>query len=153
MTIGRNKVRAVAEAATIQYANGKTQARRPAGAGRFAPYVGFHIEVGRDDAIDAALYQAEIPVMEIKHQRPGGAEIVKHWDLGETVRLYVVSSGPVAPTVAGSLAGANARETAEAGIGLRWGRASARSWPCAATSTCWSGLAASSWCSSRCAAG
>lgn len=121
MTIGRNRVRPVSDAATLQYASGKTQARRPAHTGRFAPYVGFHIEAGRDGELDEAMRQAGISLMEIKHQRPGGAEIVKHWDLGETVKLYVVSSGPVAPTVAGSLAGGNARETAEAGIGLRWG--------------------------------
>lgn len=119
--IGRNKVRAVAEAVTLQYANGKSQARRPIGTGRFAAYVGFHIEAGRDGELDDAMRTAKVPLCEIKHQRPGGAEIVKHWDLGETVKLYPVTSGPVAPTVAGSLAGANARETAEAGIGLRWG--------------------------------
>jgi hypothetical protein len=121
MTIGRNKVKAVSDAATLQYASGKTQARRTLGAGRFAPHVGFHVEAGRDGDLDEAMRQAQVPLMEIKHQRPGGAEIVKHWDLGETVKLYPVSSGPVAPTVAGSLAGGNARETAEAGIGLRWG--------------------------------
>jgi hypothetical protein len=121
MTIGRNKVRPVADAATLQYASGKTQARRPAGSGRFAPHVGFHVEAGRDGDLDEAMRSALIPLMEIKHQRPGGAEVVKHWDLGESVTLYPVSSGPVAPTVAGSLAGGNARETAEAGIGLRWG--------------------------------
>lgn len=119
--IGRNKVRAVVDAATLQYANGKSQARRSVGAGRFAPYVGFHIEAGRDGELDEAMRAASVPLCEIKHQRPGGAEIVKHWDLGETVKLYPVTSGPVAPTVAGSLAGGNARATAEAGIGLRWG--------------------------------
>lgn len=119
--IGRNKVRAVTDAATLQYANGKSQARRSVGAGRFAAYVGFHIEAGRDGELDDAMRAAKVPQVEIKHQRPGGAEIVKHWDLGETVKIYPVTSGPVAPTVAGSLAGGNARETAEAGIGLRWG--------------------------------
>jgi hypothetical protein len=121
MTIGRNKVRPVSDAAVLQYASGKTQARRPVGAGRFAAHVGFHIEAGRDGELDEAMRLAQVPLMEIKHQRPGGAEVVKHWDLGETVKLYVVSSGPVAPTVAGSLAGGNAHATAEAGIGLRWG--------------------------------
>lgn len=119
--IGRNKVRAVQDAATLQYANGKSVARKTLGTGRFAPYVGFHIEAGRDNELDEAMREAKIPQCEIKHQRPGGAEIVRHWDLGESIKLYPVTSGPVAPTVAGSLAGANARETAEAGIGLRWG--------------------------------
>lgn len=119
--IGRNKVRVAQDAATLQYANGKSVARRTLGNGRFAPYVGFHIEAGRDGELDEAMREAKVALVEIKHQRPGGAEIVKHWDLGDRVRLYPVTSGPVAPTVAGSLAGGNARETAEAGIGLRWG--------------------------------
>jgi len=119
--IGRNKVRVAQDAATLQYANGKSVARRTLGVGRFAPYVGFHIEVGRDDELDAAMREAKLTVVEIKHQRPGGAEVVKHWDLGDSVRLYVVTSGPVAPTVAGSLSGGNAHATAEAGLGLRWG--------------------------------
>jgi hypothetical protein len=119
--IGRNKVRVAQDAATLQYANGKSVARRTLGTGRFAPYVGFHIEAGRDGELDEAMREAKVALVEIKHQRPGGAEVVKHWDLGDGVRLYPVTSGPVAPTVAGSLAGANARETAEAGIGLRWG--------------------------------
>jgi hypothetical protein len=46
---------------------------------------------------------------------------VRHWFLGESVRLYPITSGPVAPTVATSLSGRSARLTSEAGIGLRWG--------------------------------
>jgi hypothetical protein len=120
--IGRNRVQAVADAATLQYANGKSVARATVGSGRFAPHVGFHIEVGRDVELDEAMRTAKIPQIEIKHQRQGGAEIVRHWSLGETIRLYPVTSGPVAPTVAGSLSGRSARLTAEAGIGLRWGQ-------------------------------
>lgn len=117
MSIGRNTVRAVAEASTLQWSNGKTQAR-PAGVGRFGPHVGFHIEVGRDEELDRALHSLGTRVIEIKHQRSGGAEVVKHWDMGETVRLHVITSGPVASTAAQSVA--QARDTAEAGIGLRW---------------------------------
>jgi len=121
MTIGRNRVRIVQDAPTLQYANGKSVARRTLGAGRFAPFVGFHIEAGRDGEIDEAMREAKVALVEIKHQRPGGAEIVKHWALDDSLGFYPVTSGPVAPTVAGSLAGGNARETADAGIGLRWG--------------------------------
>lgn len=119
--IGRNRVRSVQEAPTLQWANGKSNARLAPGSGRFVPFVGFHIEVGRDAECDAALRDANVPQCEIKHQRPGGAEIVRHWNLGERVRFYVITSGPVAPTVAASLADRNAQATAEAGIGLRWG--------------------------------
>lgn len=117
--IGRNRVQAITEAITLQYANGKNMAR-PAGSKRFSPYIGFHIEVGRDDELDARLRAARIEQIEIKHQRQGGAEIVRHWALGEMIHFHVVTSGPVAQTVAGSL-GRNAHATAAAGIGLRWG--------------------------------
>jgi hypothetical protein len=119
--IGRNKVQAVQEAATLQYANGKSVARQTIGSGRFTPLVGFHIEVGKDADLDEAMRAAKVIPIEIKHQRQGGAEIVRHWFIGESVRLYPITSGPVAPTVAGSLAGRNARLTSEAGIGMRWG--------------------------------
>jgi hypothetical protein len=119
--IGRNKVQAVQEAATLQYANGKSVARQTIGSGRFAPLVGFHIEVGRDADLDEAMRSAKVAQIEIKHQRQGGAEIVRHWFIGESVRLYPITSGPVAPTVAGSLSGRSARQTSEAGIGMRWG--------------------------------
>jgi hypothetical protein len=119
--IGRNRIQAVQDAATLQYANGKSMARMSIGNGRFSPLVGFHIEVGRDDELDAAMQRAQIAQIEIKHQRIGGAEIVRHWHLGEQIQLYVVTGGPVAPTIAGSLQGRNAAQTAEAGIGMRWG--------------------------------
>jgi hypothetical protein len=119
--IGRNRVRAIQDAVTLQYANGKSLARQTPGSGRFTPYVGFHIEVGKDAELDTALQTAGLNQIEIKHQRSGGAEIVRHWAVGEHSRIYPVTSGPVAPSVASSLAGNNAQATAEAGIGLRWG--------------------------------
>jgi hypothetical protein len=97
-------------------------ARATIGSGRFTPLVGFHIEVGKDEETDALLGAAKVAQIEIKHQRQGGAEIVRHWFVGERVRLFPITSGPVAPTVAGSLAGRSAAATAAAGIGLRWGQ-------------------------------
>jgi hypothetical protein len=119
--IGRNKVQQLVDAPTLQYANGKSVARQTLGSGRFVPLVGFHVEVGKDADLDEALGAAKVAQIEIKHQRQGGAEIVRHWFIGESVRLYPVTSGPVAPTVAASLAGRAAAATAAAGIGLRWG--------------------------------
>jgi hypothetical protein len=119
--IGRNKMQAVQEAATLQYANGKSVARQTIGSGRFTPLVGFHIEVGKDADLDEAMRAAKVAQIEIKHQRQGGAEIVRHWFIGESVRIYPITSGPIAPTVAGSLSGRSARHTSEAGIGMRWG--------------------------------
>jgi hypothetical protein len=120
--IGRNTVQPAAEAATLQYANGKSLARSTPSAGRFVPFVGFHVEVGKDGELDDAMRAAKIAQIEIKHQRQGGAEIVRHWALGEQLRFFPVTSGPVAATVAASLSGRNARLTAEAGIGMRWGQ-------------------------------
>lgn len=121
-TIGRNTVRTVQDATIVQYANGKTVARALHGAGRFMPFVGFHAEAGKDSDFDAALQHAGIPLIEIKHQRQGGANIVRHWCFGEKIAFYPITSGPVAPTVATSLSDRNAHDTAEAGIGLRWGQ-------------------------------
>jgi hypothetical protein len=68
--------------------------------------------------------EAGISQMEIRHPRQGGqAQIVRHWNLGEQLRIFPVTSGPVAPTVAASLSQRNIAATVEAGIGVRWGRA------------------------------
>ena len=85
------------------------------------------MEVGKDEELDAAMLAAKITQVEIKHQRTGGAEIVRHWSLPHSLAFYPVTSGPVAPSVTGSLAGRNATLTAEAGLGLRWGKGDERS--------------------------
>lgn len=121
MTIGRNTPRTVTDAPTLQWANGKSFYRQTLGTGRFVPFVGFHIEAGRDGELDQAMLAAKMPQIEMKHQRPAGVEIVRHWSLGEDLVLHPITSGPVAPTVAGSCAERNAQATADAGIGLRWG--------------------------------
>lgn len=123
MSIPRNTPRpAVPDAVSLQWSNGKSIARPAGSSGRFAPHVGFHVEVGKDAALDATLDELAWPKIEIKHQRPGGAEIVQHWDLSPEIELLPLTAGPVASTVGACLANGNARETAEAGIGLHWGR-------------------------------
>jgi hypothetical protein len=119
--IGRNKVRVVQESATLQYANGKSMARMTPGSGRFTPLVGFHVEAGKDSDLDMAMQAAKVAQIEIKHQRPGGAEIIRHWHIGERIAFYPVTSGPIAATVAASLSERNVQATAEAGLGMRWG--------------------------------
>jgi hypothetical protein len=116
----RNKVQAVAEAVTLQYANGKTVYRKEVGKGRFVPFVGFHIEVGKSEAVDEALKAENIPQIEIKHQRQGGAEIVRHWNLGEQVKIFPLTSGPLANTIAGCLSDRLLDETLDAGLAMRW---------------------------------
>ncbi|NWG22775.1 MAG: hypothetical protein HXY39_20920 [Chloroflexi bacterium] len=123
MAIGRNKIRQLADAMTIQWANGKNEARLTPGSGRFVSHVGWYAEVGRDDEFDTFMQRASVPQMEIRHPRQGApAQIVRHWNLGERLRLFPVTSGPVAATVAASLAQRNIGATIEAGIGMRWGR-------------------------------
>lgn len=120
--IGRNRIQRTQDVATLQYANGKSLARASLSMGRFAPYIGFHVEAGKDADLDEAMRAAKVGQIEIKHQRQGGAEVVRHWGLGEHIRFYPVTSGPVAATVAGSLSGRNRQRTIEAGIGARWGQ-------------------------------
>lgn len=117
----RNKVIPKVDAPTIQWANGKSMGRL--GDGRFAPYVGFHTEVAKTgEALAAALAAAKVPQGEIKHPRQGGAEIVKHWMLGEALTFYPLTEGPQAPTIAALNAPEQRAATAAAGIGLRWAR-------------------------------
>ena len=111
----------IPDAVALQWANGKSQGRAGQ-ATRFGPFVGFHIEVGKDGELDALLAELAWPTVDIKHQRPGGAEVVRHWDLSEELHFLPITAGPVAPTVGASLANGNAAKTAEAGIGLHWGR-------------------------------
>jgi hypothetical protein len=123
MSIGRNRVRMVQDAMTVQWANGKNEARLTPGQGRFVSHVGFYAEVGKDHEFDSAMESAGISQMEIRHPRQGGpAQVVRHWNLGEQIRLFPITSGPVAPTVAASLSQRNVAATVEAGIGIRWGR-------------------------------
>lgn len=123
MSIGRNTVRQIQDAPSIQWANGRNEARVTPGAGRFVSHVGWYSEVGRDADFDAWLQGLQTPQLEMRHPRQGGpAAIVRHWNLGERIRLYPVTSGPVAPTVAASLSARCIAPTIEAGIGIRWGR-------------------------------
>lgn len=120
MSIPRNKpAPAAVDAVALQWANGKSMGRAVGTKDRFAPFVGFHIEVGKDDDLDRALHGLGMPVVEIKHQRPGGAEVIRHWALGEELTLFVVTAGPPVAAMAGCTA--HPAETAAAGIGARWG--------------------------------
>lgn len=117
MTIPRNQPQAIADVPILQWASGHTQARG-AGGGRFAPFVGFHIERGKDAELDTLLGAAHTPHIEIRHPRPGGSAIVPHWSFGESIRFYPITAGPPATTISGCLRLADA--TAAAGIGLNW---------------------------------
>lgn len=111
----------IPDAVTLQWANGKPVSRAPGSSARFLPFVGFHIEAGKDAELDAVARVAGLPQIEIKHQRSGGAEVVAHWYLGEAVDLLPITAGPVASTIPASLSNGLAKRTADAGIGLRWG--------------------------------
>jgi hypothetical protein len=103
---------------SLQWSNGKSVARTANTDTRFMPLVGWHIEMGRSDLVDQALHTANTARIEIKHQRPGGAEIKPHWYLSEQIVVYLVTAGPYATTIGGLL-----REpeiAADSGIGVAW---------------------------------
>lgn len=117
MSIGRTVPAVTVDAVSLQWANGKTQARMVNSTARFGPFVGFHIEIGKDEDLDRRLQAMRTAQIEIKHQRDGGT-IVHHWSLGEAIRFYPVTSGPPADTIAGCLR--NTAASAANGIGVRW---------------------------------
>lgn len=120
--IGRNQPRPnIPAAVALQWANGKTIARAPGSNDDFTSFVGFYIQIGKDANLDEALATARMAQVEIEHQRENGSQIVTHWNLGKTIDLLPITSGPVASSVSASTLTA-ATETAAAGIGLRWGR-------------------------------
>jgi hypothetical protein len=118
-TRGRNKAVVIAaERTALQWANGRTEYRQPNG--RFGPLVGFHVEVGKCAAFDALAEEAELARITIRHPREGGAPaLVEHWHLGEAVRVYPLTYGPLATAMAGATKIAD-RMADEAGIVASW---------------------------------
>ena len=118
----RNKLITVSDALPLQWANGKAEIRRTPGQGRFVTgEVGWYAEAGKSAEFDGWATKHGLPTMEIRHPRPTGpAEVVTHWNLGERVGFIPISSGPVAESVPASLKGQAIRQTAQAGLGLRW---------------------------------
>lgn len=124
MLPSRNSVQQITEAPRIQWANGKNEIRSKPGEGRFVTGIpGWHSEAGKDAEFDAWCESIGLLMCQIRHPRQGApAQIATHWWLGEQIQFYPLTSGPVAPNVAQSLARQNHTRTAEAGIGVRWGR-------------------------------
>jgi hypothetical protein len=116
----RNTVHQVAEAPVIQYSSGHSKGRTLGTTNPFLAFIGFYSEQGKDEAFDAACHAAGANQIEVRHQRQGGSEVKRHWSFGERLSLYLLTSGPVAATVAASLANGNAKKTREAGLGVRW---------------------------------
>lgn len=113
----RNTVHSAADVPALQYASGRTEARA-VGQSRFVGHVGFHAEVGRDEALDLVCHDLNVPVMEIRHPRDGGQPVIaKHWDFGEQVMFHPITNGPPYDSIYACL---RTRETAEAGLGLVW---------------------------------
>jgi hypothetical protein len=118
MSIPRNTPQAVQDCPVLQWASGRTEAR-PISGGRFQGFVGFHVERGKDQALDATCEAASVAQMELRHPRPSGTPVVvTHWAFGEQLRFYPITAGPPATTISGCLRLADA--TAASGLGLAW---------------------------------
>lgn len=118
---GRNKAEdvAVAERPALQWANGRVEYK--GSRGRFESLVGWHVQVGKSEAFDAFAQAAGFPQITIRHPRKGEAPaLVTHWSLGDTVRLYPLTYGPLATTMRGAVRVAD-RMASEAGIVAVWG--------------------------------
>lgn len=115
--IPRNTPQSVQDAPIVQWASGRTEAR-PAGHSRYSGLVGFHSEVGKDAAFDAACQAAGVAQVTIRHPREGGPAVeVLHWSFGETLAVYPLTAGPPYRSLVACLKSAR---TAEAGLGLVW---------------------------------
>ena len=103
----------------LQWHNGKTTAKA-ADSKRFAEgFVGFTVEADRWEAFDALAAELNIASVEIKHRRPGGFEVKRHWSLGDALNVYPLTAGPVRTSMLG--AAKLPRESAErAGLVARW---------------------------------
>jgi len=120
--VGRNRM-LEQEPVILQWASGRIEARLQLGKGDFAPHVGWYAEVGQSDAFDHFAEQAGVSQMEVRHGRLGRpVYTVRHWNLGDVIRFFPLTRGPVARTVAVSIAGNYLFQTADAGIGVRWVR-------------------------------
>jgi len=121
--IGRNKIGILPDAVLIQWANGKIEACTPPDSHKFRSHVGWYAEIGQHDEFDRfARDHANRPRISIRHARPGGGvQVVQHWDLGREIRFFPLTKGPVALSVAESVAPSRIHGTADAGIGIRWG--------------------------------
>jgi len=116
----RNEIITIPTAITIQWGNGKTMART-SGTAQFTPYVGFHSEIGKDQEFDAWAHALGVGRIEIRHQRPSApSEIKPHWDFGQEIQFFPLTSGPVAATVSACMR--RLPEIADAGLALRWPR-------------------------------
>jgi hypothetical protein len=120
-TRGRNKPQDIitVERTPLQWANGRTEYLQPSG--RYGPLVGFHIEVGLSVVFDALAAEAALPKITIRHTRDNAPPAyVEHWSLGESVRVYPLTYGPLATTMRGATEIAD-RMADEAGIVASWG--------------------------------
>src|SRR5262245_35759754 len=116
--IPRNTPQTVQDVPILQWASGRTEAR-PITGGRFAGFVGFHSEAGKDADLDAACSVAGVAQMHLRHPRPSGTPaIVTHWAFGEQLRFHPITAGPPATTISGCLR--LSEQTAAAGLGLAW---------------------------------
>lgn len=115
----RNKPQAITTGyPLLQWGNGKDEARERGG--RFSTVVGWHIEQGSSPDLDAAGRELALNVYEFKHRRDGGkTEVKPHWWIGEEVRIFPLTAGPVADTMRGA-ARVSDRMATEAGIVATW---------------------------------
>jgi hypothetical protein len=116
--IQRNAVQSLPP--VVQWANGHVEFR-PAGDNHpFARLVGWYAEIGRNPEFDQAASAAGLARIEIRHRRDHGYDIVPHWRLGDVIRLFPITAGPVARTMAESMAPDKREATIAAGLGVCW---------------------------------
>jgi len=108
--------------AIIQWDNGRGR-WRDVGDERWSQWPCYHVETGRNEEFDRAMYAAGVPRIEFFHPAKNGrqATITRDWMLGTFIGLYPITAGSPADKVSSiTLDPAMMAAAGEAGIGLRW---------------------------------
>lgn len=109
-----------ADRTPLQWASGREEYKQ-AGGRRFEGYVGWHIEQGKNPAFDAFATAQGVAEITIRHPRDNGVPVLaQHWHLGDAVRVFPITFGPLATTMRGAVTMSD-RMARQAGIVAVWG--------------------------------
>ncbi len=118
----RNRVVEAPQITCFQWANNTLMARRE-GETRFVNHLGWFIEKGKSESIDAVCASIAIPSITIRFRRVAGdtkPSETECWDFGQDVWVYPLTTGVRKTTVSAARHKRELGMTIAAGIGTSW---------------------------------